>query len=417
MERALIQNILKIYGIGVCHALQLIIPVFVPLLLGKGLSMSEILQTQAAFALTVAVFEVPSGYLADVYGRKVSLCLSALLMLLSYACLYSAETFVDFIVFEVVMGVALSLSSGSDMAMLFDSQLALQKLNKKFNLPASVGKLVALTSVAEGVAALTASVVFLSFDVAPAYDTLLSLQLLLGVPPLLLSLTLIEPPRSIGSGGHSDNARAIATTLVYGDRIVLWSAISTVSFGLVALLAFWTFQRYWELQSVPLEYFGFLWALHCLIRGVSAHWASALERMAGSARLILATAAFTVVAFLGMAGLSGWAGVACALLFPVCRGLNSVLLYDALNNRVDSAFRATINSVLNLAIRAAFIVAGPLLGFAVDHLGMQASLLALAALSFALLGASVFALCRAIAKTSTPLEALDVSEESTILEQ
>ena len=187
MERALIQNILKIYGIGVCHALQLIIPVFVPLLLGKGLSMSEILQTQAAFALTVAVFEVPSGYLADVYGRKVSLCLSAGLMLLSYACLYSAETFVDFIVFEVVMGVALSLSSGSDMAMLFDSQLALQKLNKKFNLPASVGKLVALTSVAEGLAALTASVVFLSFDVAPAFETLLSLQLLLGVPPLLLS--------------------------------------------------------------------------------------------------------------------------------------------------------------------------------------------------------------------------------------
>ncbi len=416
MERALIHNILKIYGIGACHALQLIIPVFVPLLLGKGLSMAEILQTQAAFALTVAVFEVPSGYLADVYGRKVSLCLSAVLMLLSYACLYSAETFIDFIVFEIVMGIALSLSSGSDMAMLFDSQLALQKLNKKFNLPASVGKLVAMTSIAEGVAAVSASVVFLSFDVAPAFEVLLGLQLLLGVPPLLLSLTLIEPPRSVGSGDHSDNARAIATTLVCGDRIVLWSAISTVSFGLIALLAFWTFQRYWELQSVPLEYFGFLWALHCLIRGISAHWASALEQVTGAAQLMLATAAFTVVAFLGMAGLSGWAGVACALLFPVCRGLNSVLLYDALNRRVDGAFRATINSVLNLLIRAAFIVAGPMLGFAVDQFGMRASLLGLAALSIPLLGASVLALCYALAKSTISSETRTAMEETTALD-
>lgn len=414
MERALLHNILKVYGIGICHAFQLILPVFVPLLLGKGLSMSEILQTQAIFALTVAMFEVPSGYLADVYGRKVTLIASAVLMLLGYACLYSAQTFTDFLVFEVVMGVALSLSSGSDMAMLFDSQLALQKLNSKFKLPATVGRLVAFTSLSEGIAAIVASVLFLVLDVELAFEWILALQLLFGLPPLIITLTLVEPPRTIKSSSHQENARSIATTLIYGDRLVLWIAVATVVFGLFAMFAFWTYQRFWELEGVPIEYFGYLWAVHCILRGVAAQFASRLEGWIGSKPLLALAAAMPAAGFLGMASLSGWAAVACALIFPISRGLNAVVLFDSLNSRVDSAFRATINSVLNLAIRAVFIVAGPLLGLAIDELGMNATLLLLSASAAPLLGFATFMLLRVLQfqrKSEPDIESINRAEQ------
>ncbi len=39
---------------GFFHAFVLIVPVFVPLAQGYGLSMSQILQTQALYALTIA---------------------------------------------------------------------------------------------------------------------------------------------------------------------------------------------------------------------------------------------------------------------------------------------------------------------------------------------------------------------------
>ncbi len=56
---------------------MLVVPVYVPLLQGQGLSMSQVLQTQALFALTIALCEVPSGYLADVWGRRAMLVGSA----------------------------------------------------------------------------------------------------------------------------------------------------------------------------------------------------------------------------------------------------------------------------------------------------------------------------------------------------
>lgn len=402
MERALQANIRMVYLIGLFNAVQFFIPVIVPLLIGKGLSMTEVLQTQAVFALTVAVFEVPSGYIADLYGRKLTLILSSVLMLLSYACLYSAESFIDFLVFEAVCGVAVSLSSGADMALLFDSQLALQKLRKQFELPATVRKLVSLTSIAEAASALVVTVMFLQFAQAIAFEHLLALQFIMGVPPLLLCFLLTEPPRLVNRESLSGNARAITGTLLLGDRVVLSLSVAIVVFGLVALMSFWTYQRFWDFKGVPLEWFGLLWAIHCLIRSATAHFAEGLEKWLGANRLLLLMTLLPPVAFLGMAGLPGWAAVACALIFPVCRGLNAVILVDGLNRRISGEFRATINSILNLAIRILFIGFGPLLGMAVDRYGINPTLWGMAVLCVPALFAATWMLLRKLRVQSSP---------------
>lgn len=396
MEQLLLGNIRRIYAVGIFRAFELIIPVFVPLLLGKGLSMAEILQTQAIFALTVAFFEVPSGYLADMAGRKVSLLLAAALTLLGYACLLQAGTFYDFLLFEIIMGVSVSLSSGADMAMLFDSQRALQTLNAKFRLPATVSRMVALSSLAEGAAAVFVSVVFLSVVDRDAFTIILGMQLLLAVPPLLLTFYLVEPPRTVSTAGLRQNASQITAVLFSGNRMVVWISIGTIAFSLIGLCAFWTFQRFWDAQGVPIEFFGFLWAAHCATRALGAHVADRCEQALGAKLMMILLAAMPGVAFLGMAGLPGWAGVACVLLFPLCRGVSSVTLFDGLNRRLDAEYRATINSILSLAVRALFIIAGPLLGFAVDEYGIYRSLLGLAVLCLPLFAFTTLGLLRAI---------------------
>lgn len=405
MEHLLLGNIRRIYAMGIFRAFELIIPVFVPLLLGKGLSMSEILQTQAIFALTVALFEVPSGYLADVYGRKLSLLLSALLTVLGYVCLLEAGQFHEFLIFEIIMGVSVSLSSGADMAMLFDSQRALQALNRRFQLPVTVSRLVALSSLAECGAALLVSVVFLTVAAETAYTIVLGAQLLLAVPPLMLAFSLVEPPRTVSTTGLKHNAGQITALLFGGNRMVLWISIVTVAFSLIGLCAFWTFQRFWDAQSVPLEYFGFLWAAHCATRALAAHAANQCEEWLGTRLMMILMAALPAVAFLGMAGLPGWAGVACALLFPVCRGMTTVTLFDGLNRRLDGEFRATVNSILSLAVRALFIIAGPLLGLAVDVYGVHRSLLGLAVLSLPLFILATMGLLRALKQQHSALTA------------
>lgn len=61
MNRSLQNNIRTIYAMGFFHSFIVVVPVFVPLLQGYGLSMNQVLQTQALFALTIALCEVPSG--------------------------------------------------------------------------------------------------------------------------------------------------------------------------------------------------------------------------------------------------------------------------------------------------------------------------------------------------------------------
>ena len=57
-----------------------------------------------------------------------------------------------------------------------------------------------------------------------------------------------------------------------------------------------------------------------------------------------------------------------------------MVFYDALNNRVEGDFRATINSLVSLGTRGLFIVTGPILGYGVDTMGVNNTLLLLAAL-------------------------------------
>jgi hypothetical protein len=49
-------------------------------------------------------------------------------------------------------------------------------------------------------------------------------------------------------------------------------------------------------------------------------------------------------------------------------------------------FRATVNSLVSLGVRAIFIVTGPILGFALDSQGMGSTLLALVAIFTPLMG-------------------------------
>ena len=87
-----------------------------------------------------------------------------------------------------------------------------------------------------------------------------------------------------------------------------------------------------------------------------------------------------LVGLIGMATSTGWIGVLFGFSIQLARGLSMSLFYEALNRRVPGDFRATVNSLVSLAVRAVFIVTGPLLGYALDSIGVSSTLLLLAAI-------------------------------------
>lgn len=377
MNAPLKNNIRNIYLLGFCNSFMVINPVFVPLLQGHDLSMNQVLQTQALFALTIALFEVPSGYIADMWGRRRAILAGSALFAIGFIYLLRADSFVDFLIFEVVLGLGFSLISGADLALLYDTEVYLQEQGASGGAGAgtSLSRLISIEAAASGIAGIVASLLLLW-----SLDAVVIAQVAIGLVPLLLALMLVEVPRPTIAINHRGNARTIMELLLFGKPVVLWTAFAIAAFGLLAVYVFWIYQKYWEFQGVPVQWYGYIWAAFALTISVSAGYASALEQRLGAPRVLCLIGVLPLVGLLGMALGAGWIGVLFGFALQVSRGLGMTLFYEALNRRVPGNFRATVNSLVSLVVRALFIGTGPLLGYALDRFGVISSLLTLAAI-------------------------------------
>jgi len=376
-------NIRTIYLMGFCQGFMVVLPVFVPLLQGHGLSMSQVLQSQALFALTIALCEVPSGYCADVWGRRPVILLGSALNAVAFLSLLWADSFADFLLYEIILGVGFSLISGTDLALLYDTEVYLreQRLAGGAGTGKSLSRLISVEAAASGAAGVAASLLLLW-----SLDAVIVVQVCAGVLPLALAFALVEVPGAPRETSHRDNMRHIVELLLFGKPVVFWTAFAIAVFGLLAIYVFWIYQKYWELQGVPLEYFGYIWAGFALAVSAAARFSAPLEERLGTRGLLCLIATLPLLGLLGMALGSGWAGVLSGLLIQLSRGMSMSLFYEALNSRVPGDFRATVNSLVSLAVRAIFIVTGPMLGYILDSVGMQATLLGLVLVFTPLLG-------------------------------
>ena len=177
-----------------------------------------------------------------------------------------ADTFFDFLVYEVILGVGLSLISGADLALLYDTEVYLEKAGERDGAGASksLSRLISIEAAASGIAGICASLLLMW-----SLDWIIWVQAAVGFIPLMLGLFLVEPPRVAPQSGHRENAWKIVELLVFGKPVVLWTAFAIAVFGLLSIYAFWIYQKYWELQNIPLESFGYIWAAFALTVSLS----------------------------------------------------------------------------------------------------------------------------------------------------
>lgn len=106
----------------------------VPFYEANGLSATQVFIVQAIYATSLLIFEIPSGYLSDVIGRKNTLILGSI-ALPPGLCIYAfSYGLVGFAVAEIILGIAGSMRSGTDSALIYDTLIQMQRESeyKKF---------------------------------------------------------------------------------------------------------------------------------------------------------------------------------------------------------------------------------------------------------------------------------------------
>jgi hypothetical protein len=368
------QNIKLLYGFSFFDQFMIVIALWIPYLTTQGISMRQFMELQAVFAVVILIGEVPSGMLSDLWGRKKTLLLGATLKAVSFSFLPLWSSYEGFLVYHLIMGIALSMISGGDIALLYDSYLAAEDEPSRGTSILGNAKLAAQLGTTVS-ALLGGAVVTLS------YGHLLWANAILGWIPVLLVLGVTEPPAAHPRPKKwSRELKNVLSTTLGGDPVTRLIFLNLVVWGSGALVMFWVNQKYWQVSAVPLPWFGVLLAAYNLIDGFAARSAALGVSRYGRRPLLIAVGVLPLIAYFGMASFLGWGGILFGFLFKIGRGLGEVLFLGSLNERISSAFRATVISLAQLGIRASFCLLGPLVGYGIDAWGLPAVLTALGAL-------------------------------------
>jgi MFS family permease len=345
-------------------------------LLDAGLSNTEAFAANAFFTAGMVVFEVPTGALADTWGRRASYLFGAATLLgstLLYLYMWRVEAPLwGWAIASVVLGLGFTFFSGATEAWLVDALAAT-------GFRGSLESVMARGQVVGGAAMLAGSVA--GGMVAQATN--------LGMPYVIrsvcLGLTLIvafflmkdigfTPDRS--KGPLAEVRRVMRASIDNGWRNppVRWLMLAAFCLGGVDVFAFYALQPY------LLELYGDQKAFG--IAGLAAAVVAGTEMLAGLVvplvRRLFArrTTALLVLSLLGIASL---AAIGVTRSFPVAIVVLVIwgITFSAavpirqayLNGIIPSGQRATVLSFDNLMGSASGVVAQPALGRAADVWG------------------------------------------------
>jgi len=333
-----------------------------------GLSMTEIFLLQAIFAGTTALFEFPSGFVADRIGYRTSLALASAITLVGWTVYLFSPSFWTIAAAEMLLGIGLSLISGTDSAMLYES---LVDTGEEARFTTWHGRSRFFGQAAEGSAALFAGVLYSISPRAPFV-----LEVLIWVAGFFVALRLVEPSRHrpvvTNAFRHMAGIFARIARGVPRLRAVMFL---TIALAMTSFIPVWIIQIYTERAGVAISWLGPIWAAANYIVALGALASARLRERLGLMPALLLCIALAAFGYMGLGVTTAWWGFAFYFFITLMRGLNGSILNHEEQRLIPSSDRAAFISARSLAFRAAFVVIAPVVGISLDRAGEHAVLL------------------------------------------
>jgi MFS family permease len=368
MNHSVESNILKLYIIKIAKWFMLFMPIVVLFYKDNGLEMRHIFILQAIYSVSIVVLEIPSGYLADVLGRKITLVFGTILGFFGFLTYSFSFGFTGFLIAEIILGLGQSLISGADSAMLYDSLLETGKKDKYIKFE---GRLVSIGNFAEALAGILGGLLAtLSFRYPYYAQTIVAFC---GIPAAML---LTEPIRNrkLIKMKFSDILKIVKYAL-HDHKELKWNIIFSSVIGASTLTMAWFVQPYFEMVLLPVGLFGVFWTILNLSVGFSAMLAHRIELKLKQVKFMIGIAILIPVGYMLVSRVNALWGISILLIFYIVRGIATPVLKDYINRLCDSDVRATVLSVRNFVIRVFFAIIGPFAGWITDTYSLKTALL------------------------------------------
>jgi MFS family permease len=320
-----------------------------------------------------AVAEVPTGALADTYGRKVTLVAGSLTLALGLLLLATLNGFSGLLIAYLFWAAGNALISGSDTALLYDSAVALGR-EEEFSHMASISFQILLAAQAIG---------SIAGGILGAID--LRIPILVTAALTVCAVTVVlrmgEPPRH--EHQTTSWARTMRTATGYvlqRPRVLSLLTYAALLSGTAFFVPFVLFQPAMQSQGVAVGWLGVLFTGLRLAALAGSRYGPRMISTSGLTVWLWLTPALMAAGFVAVAASHLWWLTFLAMLYLAAT--NAAIrpaVTTLLNRQVTGAVRATVISLQSLTMTLFIAVLHPAVGAVADATSTAGAFLFLAA--------------------------------------
>lgn len=332
----------------------------------RGMSLVQIGILESIYHMTGLLFELPTGAIADVYGKKFSVVVGRALSVISCILMIISNSFLGFAIAFVLSSAAMNLNSGAAEALVYDS---LKELGQEEKYKRIWGNLAFIMSIAQGLAVLLGGILA---DIRFLYAYVLG--------TIIQAIALISAFRFKEPSINRDKEKPLGNQIVYQlttsikvlkeRRIVLYLILFSALTASLQTTVFFYSQKYFSDMSYSKTTIAVICALSSFIEALSSKYAYSFEKLFKLKGTLVSIAAVNIFALTGMAFMKNLS-IVFFLLTSITGGLAFTIFSDYINTRIPSEYRATILSFDSLCFSTFMICVFPLFGFIAEKIGFS----------------------------------------------
>ncbi|MBW3020411.1 MFS transporter [Candidatus Woesearchaeota archaeon] len=359
-KKKLESNIWKFRLFEMFSGVWFFIPILVLFWQDNGLSYTQIMVLQSVYAMAIVFLEVPTGYFADLYGRKKSLVIGAIGLFFAVLIYSFSSTYLQFFAAEMFYALSLSMISGANSALVYDSLVTLKKESQYKRV---WGDIVFYGLIATAVGNVTGGFIG-NYNFRWAFYAMIPFMLAL----IIISLTLTEPRKHkkiVKKGYMLKILKTVKKTVFHNIKLrwLLFYAAIIIGFNQAGL---WLIQPYLLLSGVDVLYFGIIFASFQLVAAVSSKYSHKVEESLGQKNSLIFLLVLLTLSYFLMSAFVFWFSFIFIYMRQFIRGFSSVVFSDYINKLTSSEVRATVLSVQSMFNRLVYALIIPIFGYIAD---------------------------------------------------